>query len=124
MDGGPAVTLEVTSEPRHARVARTALGACAALEGFSVEAMDDVRLVIDEIFNSFVAAGATRITFAVRFAHRTVDVAARCRGGCDDTPEHFAILRVLADVIAPGWSLRAADGGLVVDATFHERPRF
>jgi hypothetical protein len=49
-DGGWDVVLRLRCAARYARLVRTSAAACAVLEGFSVDGLDDVRLLVDEVF--------------------------------------------------------------------------
>jgi hypothetical protein len=55
------VVVDLQAEPRYARVARTAAATCAVLEGFDVDQLGDLRLLVDEVFVVLLAGGARRI---------------------------------------------------------------
>jgi hypothetical protein len=57
------VEMEIPCQPRYARVVRTVAAACGVLEGFSVDVLGDVRLLVDEVFMAMGAAGVTVVRF-------------------------------------------------------------
>ena len=113
--------LEFTNEPRHARVARAAIAATAVLEDFTLERIDDVRLIIDEVFNALVVTGASRVTFALVAGPRRLAMTASGTGS-RAVDDEFAVLRVLGDAIAPGWSLETTHGGVTFAAAIAADP--
>jgi anti-sigma regulatory factor (Ser/Thr protein kinase) len=117
VDARPGIVMEFASDPRHARVARAAITATAVLENFTLEQIDDVRLLVDEVFNALAASGASRITFALVVGPNRLAVTAHGTGS-RAVDDHFPILRVLSDAYAPGWSLQATNGGVTYAATF------
>ena len=52
------VALTIARDGRYARVARTVVASCASLEGFSVEDLGDVRLLVDTAFHALTDLGA------------------------------------------------------------------
>jgi anti-sigma regulatory factor (Ser/Thr protein kinase) len=121
VDGGPAILVELTGTPRHARVARVTVAACAALEDFSVERIDDIRLLVDEVFNAMVGAGARRVRFSVDVWPSRLEVAVRSDGG-RMVGDSFDLLGVLADAIAPGWSIGEDAEGVSFTASLCAAP--
>lgn len=114
--------MEFTTEPRHARVARAAIAATAVLEDFTLERIDDVRLIIDELFNALVTTGASRVTFTLVVGPSRLAVTAHGTGS-QALDDEFSILRVLGDAIAPGWSLQTTSGGVIFAGTITADPR-
>lgn len=113
--------MEFTPDPRHARVARAAVAAAATLVNFSVDRIDDVRLVVDEVFNALVASGASEVSLALEVARSDIALTARGRGS-EIVPEGFDLLGVLGDAIVPGWALERGRDGLTFTATIHAVP--
>jgi hypothetical protein len=66
VDERDPVTLTLAAEGRYARVARTVVASCAALVGFSIDDLIDVRLVTDMAFNALRELGEGEILIAVR----------------------------------------------------------
>ena len=63
---GPAaapgnVVIDLPADPPFARVARTAAVSCAALQGFSIDQLGDVRLLVDEVFVAMIGLGVRRV---------------------------------------------------------------
>ena len=48
-----------------ARVARTVVAACGAIEGFSVDELSDIRLLVDEVFVAMYELGVPRLELVV-----------------------------------------------------------
>jgi anti-sigma regulatory factor (Ser/Thr protein kinase) len=113
--------MEFTNEARHARVARAAIAATAVLEDFTLERIDDVRLIVDELFNALVTTGASRVTFALTVGPSRLAVTAHGTGS-RAVDDEYAVLRVLGDAIAPGWSLQTTNGGVTFAATIDADP--
>jgi hypothetical protein len=57
-----------------AGVARTAVAGCAVLEGFSVDGLGDVRLLVDEVFTTLTARGVRRVALHVTAIGRSLRV--------------------------------------------------
>ncbi len=55
------VVLDIQAASKYARVARTAAATCAVLEGFDVDQLGDIRLLVDEVFVAMIQGGAQRI---------------------------------------------------------------
>jgi hypothetical protein len=64
------VVVDLKAEGRYARVARTAAATCAVLEGFDVDQLGDVRLLVDEVFVALVEGGAQRIELRIALGER------------------------------------------------------
>jgi len=109
------VELDLPCRPRYARVARTAAAACAVLEGFSVDLLGDVRLLVDEVFSAMADLGVERVRlgFAPSDGHLTVSMEA-CTPARTAGRGDLRFARSLADVVA-----RGVDFGLD-----RERPTF
>jgi hypothetical protein len=118
----PPVRFDVAAEPRFARLVRTSLGALAALESFSVDRTDDLRLLVDEVFNALIGAGATRITFDVHPAGGGLHIVMRAPVTSHDPRRGFDTAQRVADVIAPGFVLGTADGAVEFAATVSSTP--
>ena len=112
---GWGVVMEVPCQPRYARVVRTAAAACGVLEGFSVDVLGDVRLLVDEVFMAMSATGVTavRFRFAPSGGRLGVEIEAAGRVVSPGRPD-LRFVESLADVVAEGVSF-GLDG---------ERPRF
>jgi len=109
-----ALTLRAHCEPRFARVVRTMVAACASLEGFSVERLSDVRLLSDELYNAVLGAGAREVVFRVTPGHGDVEltVTAQLPTGRSVDDDALRLIRLLAEVVAPGCMLSVGAGAL------------
>jgi hypothetical protein len=87
---------------RFARVARTAAAACGVLEGFSVEALGDIRLLVDEIFVAMYELGAADVELRLTPGHGRLAVAMECVGplGGPRGVADVTFARALAGVVA------------------------
>jgi hypothetical protein len=96
------VRLSVPCTPEHARAARTTAAACATMAGFSVDRLDDLRLVVDEVFVTMSAVGVQQVDLSLAVVGEDVHVAMSAatpvlgRGSPPDT----RIAALLADVLA------------------------
>jgi hypothetical protein len=109
------VELDVPCRPSYARVVRTAAAACGVLEGFSVDLLGDVRLLVDEVFTAMTDAGVDRVR--LRFAPSDGRLAVSIEASAPaPTSGHsdLRFVRSLADIVADG-----VDFGLE-----RERPAF
>ena len=59
------VALTLAPDGRYARVARTVVASCASLEGFSVDDLGDVRLLVDTAFHALAGLGAGAVDIAL-----------------------------------------------------------
>jgi hypothetical protein len=61
MSGDRLVRIALPCTAPFARVARTVAAACGAIEGFSVDELADIRLLIDEVFVTMHELGVSRL---------------------------------------------------------------
>lgn len=59
---GGGIVLTLPCSPPYARVARTTSAALGALQGFTIDVVDDLRLLVDEVFMVLHDLGADRVT--------------------------------------------------------------
>lgn len=74
------VCLVLPCAPTYARVARAAAAACGALEGFSVDDLSDLRLLVDEVFSAMHGLGVQRVEMELEPAGGAVVVRMRAEG--------------------------------------------
>ena len=119
-----ALTLRARCVPRFARVVRTMVAACAALEEFSVDRIADVRLLADELFIAACAVGAQEAVFRVTPDQGDVALAmtAALPAGAGAAAEGVRFARTCADVIAPGSELSVDGGELAFRALLSSEP--
>jgi anti-sigma regulatory factor (Ser/Thr protein kinase) len=116
------VSFEMAAEPRFARLVRTSVAAIAALESFSLDRTDDVRLLADEVFNALICAGADRIRFDADPSEGSVRLVVRGPVDIADPRPAFETARRVAAVIAPGFDLRITDTEAVFAVTVTAEP--
>jgi hypothetical protein len=99
-DAAICVTMPCT--PLYARVARTAAAACGVLEGFSVEELGDLRLLVDEVFVAMYELGVRRVELQLSPGDRGVAVHMAADGPLDERrgAADVRFARTLADVVA------------------------
>jgi hypothetical protein len=97
-----SIRLDAGCEARNARVVRTVVAACAALEGFSIDRLDDVRLLADELFSVAAALGAPRVLFEIvpGPGQIAIGVSARRPESPDRADVELAFAQLIADAIA------------------------
>jgi hypothetical protein len=110
------VQVIVPAEATYARVVRTVAATCAVLEGFDVDRVDDVRLLVDEVFVAMLTAGARRIDLRLALADGCVamELVADHEGGRRRRDADAGFVHTLADVMA-------TDVRIELD---HDPPRF
>lgn len=125
MDASDAVTLTLASDRRYARVARTVVASCASIEGFSVDDIDDVRLVVDTAFQTLVDLGAGPIRIDVSCAGGVVRMEMSTpRGQGEGWRDPRAdMLGTVVSVVASEHELGEENGELVVRVTVPPRDR-
>ena len=122
MSDVPPVKFDVTGEARYARLVRTASAALAATESFSVDRTDDLRLLVDEVFNALLCAGAPRVVFEASPTGGELRIVMRGVVAADEAAAAFATVRRVAAVIAPGFGLVVAHGQAEFSATVTAHP--
>jgi hypothetical protein len=96
------VVVVMPAEDRYARVARTTAATCAVLEGFDVDRLDDVRLLVDEVFAAILGGGARHVEMRIALDEGRLVlelIAQRDGGGARDHAD-VTLVRDLADVLA------------------------
>jgi hypothetical protein len=96
------VSMRIPCEARFARVARTAAATCGVIEGFSIDELADLRLLVDEVYVALLELGAGHVD--VRLALDGGTLVLRMDGthlSADDgeVPD-LAFLRMLTGVVA------------------------
>ena len=101
LDPETDVRFRLPPAPRYARVARSAAAACASLEGFSIDSLGDVRLLVDELFHALSTIGVGPITIGLEPADGKLglDMSARRRGAEGWDGPDLALLHTLIDVV-------------------------
>lgn len=114
-DAPASVTLVVPSDVRFHRSVRLAVGGLATLVGFDIEAIEDLRIGVDELCGALGEAGnGEPISFEIVTA---IDSSIRIVGttplGTDDSDaDRFAFSRQILSVVADDYGLDV-DGPIV-----------
>ena len=100
--GDEQVRVTMPCSARFVRVARTAAAACGVLEGFTVDELGDLRLLVDEVFVAMFELGVTLVELVLTPDHGQLELVMAAvgelgppRGAADPT---FA--RSLAGIVA------------------------
>ncbi|MEZ5179539.1 MAG: hypothetical protein R2746_15010 [Acidimicrobiales bacterium] len=108
-DGAP-VRITVPADARYFRSVRLAVGALAAMVGFDVEAIDDLRIGVDELCATISEAGdGGELVIAVSpepGAGIRID-AATTKGPVEPDPARFGFSRRILSVVADDFGYEA-----------------
>ena len=109
----PLVTLTVPADVRYFRSVRLAVGGLATMVGFDIEAIDDLRIGVDEVCAALAEAGNgedLRIEVLAAPGER-LRVAGRVPSG-DEQPDadRFAFSRQILSVVADSFGYEAEEG--------------
>ena len=109
----PRVTLTVPADVRFFRSVRLAIGGLATMVGFDIEAIDDLRIGVDEVCAALAEAGNgedLRIEI-LAVPGEVLRVEGSVAGGSDQPDEdRFAFSRQILSVVADSFGYEAADG--------------
>ena len=118
-----AVTVTAPARPEHLHVLRAVVGSTAVRHDLSLDAIEDLRIAVDEACSQLVRAGGTTIT--VRIASVPTGLEVRCSSDASVDPWPPAdvarslaarVLEGLADEVA--WE-RDADGSPAIRIVQH-----
>jgi hypothetical protein len=125
-DAPGSVTLVIPADVRYFRSVRLAVGGLATLVGFDVEAIDDIRIGVDELCGALSEAGdGTEISFTIETRLGTsirID-GSTGNGSTDHDADRFRFSHQILSVVADDhaldvagdavhcWLERALDGG-------------
>jgi hypothetical protein len=100
--GPEDVVVDLPAGAPFARVARTAAVSCAALEGFSIDQLGDVRLLVDEVFVAMIGLGVGRVRLRLvpDGGSLAVEVIGRRPGSAQGTAPDTRFVQMLAGVVA------------------------
>lgn len=112
-DGAP-VRISIPADAAYFRSVRLAVGALAAMVGFDVEAIDDLRIGIDEMCATAAEAGDGAdlvIEVYPRVGEGIRIEAATARGAVDPDPARFGFSRRILSVVADDFGYEAGESG-------------
>ncbi len=116
--------MTVAPDARYARVARTVVASCASLEGFEVDDLGGVRLLVDTAFHALTDIGAGPVEIRVQPVDHAIGIemsAQRRRDRQWDDPAAEA-LEMIASVVATQRSFATVGDRFVVRTTLRPRP--
>ena len=108
-----AVRLTIPAEARYLRLARLAAAGLAGDIGYSVDAIEDLRIAVDELCAAMIedARPGSELTIT----YREDDGALVVEGACDDAdaspPELHAVARELLTMLADEYAVASAASG-------------
>ena len=73
----PCVALGIPADPLYVRIARLAAGDLGGRVGFSVDELDDIRLAVDEVCATLIAAGGQRLELRMQARDRALIIEGR-----------------------------------------------
>lgn len=121
------VTAVLPAAPRFAVVVRTTAAACASVEGFSIDEVADVSLLVHEVFVELARLGGREVEVRLQPGDGRIDLhmtTARTSG--PDGPEGWTganvdMLSAVANVVAESSSFESTPHHLVFRATLRAR---
>lgn len=107
------VELVIPGDPRFLRVARMAAASVATVGGFDVDAVDDVRIAVDELCSLLLdhGHGDLALRFSVTESGLVVNGRCHARTGLPDDGRSTLAHQILA-VVADRYELAVVDGDL------------
>jgi hypothetical protein len=82
---------------------RTAAAACAVLEGFTVDLLGDVRLLVDEVFTVMGEVGIERVRLRLTPSRGRLHISMEaCSAAPTNHRSDLRFVRSLADIVAEG----------------------
>jgi hypothetical protein len=108
--------MTVAPDGRYARVVRTVVASCASLEGFSIDDLGDVRLLVDTAFHALLEVGSGPVDVVVQPSAQQLDIvmSAARRTGRRWAEEGLQLLETVASVAAVDRSFEERDHELVL----------
>jgi anti-sigma regulatory factor (Ser/Thr protein kinase) len=106
------VRLELPIESQYIRVARLVASGLGASAGLDVDAVDDLRIAVDELCAALfeVGGGKVELTFAVRADDVEVTGRTATGAGAAFEPARLVLSRQILDVACDHYSLSLDDG--------------
>ncbi len=108
----PAVELVIPAAPRYLRLARLTAAGLAGDLGFPVDAIEDLRVSVDELCAAVIegldSSASLRLTY--RETNGALEIAGRCPANGAAVPELDAVARELLAILAETYELGANDG--------------
>lgn len=112
----PTMLLTVPADARFFRSVRLAIGSLATVIGFDVEAIDDIRIGVDELCGALQEAGdGSDLTISVAAdLGRSIRIEGRTVAGTGGFErDRFAFSQQILSVVADAYGVDAGDGAVV-----------
>jgi serine/threonine-protein kinase RsbW len=108
----PRVHLTIPATARYLRLARLTAAGLAGDLGFPVDAIEDLRIAVDELCAAIIdgVPATASLDLVYQEAGGGLQVEGRCQGGQGSLPELHGVARELLDMLADEYQLHAADG--------------
>lgn len=109
------VVLEIAADPRQVRLARLVAGGYGSLIGMDVDALDDLRIAIDELCVWLIEHGdGSRLSVRLTAVGDAIEVDGVCGLSGDDVADHdrHALARQILAVATEEHTVEAAEGRL------------
>jgi serine/threonine-protein kinase RsbW len=109
---GPHVQLVIPASSRYLRLARLTAAGLAGDLGCSVEAIDDLRIAVDELCAAVIDGMAPdgELELIYREQESALVVEGRCRSRSSEAPELHSVARELLNMLADEYSIGAIGG--------------
>lgn len=111
MSGEPSaeVRLSIPATPRFLRLARLTASGLASDLGFPVDAVEDLRVAVDELAAAVIegASATATLDLVYREVDTGLEIEGRCTAGVATAPELHAVARELLGILADDYELGA-----------------
>ena len=111
-DEAPRVHLSIPATSRYLRLARLTAAGLAGDLGYPVDAIEDLRIAVDELCAAIIedTAGTTELALTHHETTGALVVEGTCKARSANTPELHGVARELLNMLADEYSIGAIDG--------------
>ena len=111
-DEVPKVHLSIPATSRYLRLARLTAAGLAGDLGYPVDAIEDLRIAVDELCAAIIedTAGTTELALTYHETNGTLVVEGTCKARSANAPELHGVARELLNMLADEYSIGAIDG--------------
>jgi serine/threonine-protein kinase RsbW len=108
----PEVQLVIPATPRYLRLARLTAAGLAGDLGYAMDAIEDLRIAVDELCAAVIedTASPSELALTYREVDRGLVVEGTCRARSNNAPELHSVARELLNMLADEFSIGAIDG--------------
>ncbi len=107
----PFVEFRIPADPAYVRVARLTAGDMGGRAGFSVDEIDDVRLAVDEVCATLIAAGGEYLEFRMQALDRALVIEGRMQDALHAMPPS-ELSEMLLSALVDSCRFTALDAGV------------